>query len=45
MNDETDLKQNSTGVERQGRRVPGASGVDHSRTALMEGLEAQSIGN
>ncbi len=44
MDDETDLKQNITGVERQGRRVPGASEVHHFQTALKEGLEAQSIG-
>jgi hypothetical protein len=41
--DETNLEQNITGVERQ-RRIPGASEVDHSQTALKEGLQAQSIG-
>jgi len=44
MDDETDLEQNITGVERQGRRVPRASEVHHFQTALKEGLEAQSIG-
>ena len=40
MDDETDLEQNITGVERQGRRVPGASEVHNTQTALKEGLEA-----
>ncbi len=44
MDGETDLEQNITGVERQGRRVPGASEVHNTQTALKEGLEAQSIG-
>jgi hypothetical protein len=44
MDDETDLEENSTGVECQGRKIPGASKVHHSRTAVKEGLEEQSNG-
>jgi len=35
MDDETDLEQNITGVERQGRRVPRASEVHHTQTAIV----------